>query len=67
MDTRELFSPEAADAGDAAYQRFETRFKIAQVVVVVAVLGLAGVGITLVTKVLKGRKQVPQVISGISL
>jgi hypothetical protein len=53
IEARELFSPETADAGDAAYRRFETRFTATKITVILAILALIGGGITLVIKKVK--------------
>jgi hypothetical protein len=45
VSMRRFFSPKTVAAGDAAYQRFEQRFKSAQVLAVFAGLVLVGSGV----------------------
>jgi hypothetical protein len=67
VNARDLFSVETAAAGDISYQRFETRFRVAQTTVIVVALGLIGAGIFWVGKKLMKSTQAPQIISSISL
>jgi hypothetical protein len=59
IEMRELFSPSTAQAGDAAYRRFATRFALAKIAVISAGLGLLlGLAILLVSKLRKRRQDV---------
>ena len=55
VELRELFSAETVDAGDSAYQRFETRFTITKITAVVAALTLIGGACVLVIRKLTRR------------
>lgn len=55
VDMRDFFSPETVKAGDAAYQKFENRFKAAQIGVIVAGVLLLGGVIILVVRSVKRR------------
>ena len=57
IETRSLFSDEIAKAGDASYHAFETRFRVALVVVILVGLGLVGVGVAWITKKIKMRNK----------
>jgi len=57
IETRSLFSDEIAKAGDASYHAFETRFKVAQVTVILVGLGMVGGGVMWIVKKLKMKKQ----------
>lgn len=50
VETRDFFSPQTAQDGDDAYQKFETRFAAAVVAVIVSILVLIGGGITVLIK-----------------
>jgi len=69
VEMREFFSPSTAAAGDAAYQRFATRFRLAKISVLAAgsvlALGLS----TLLAKMLWNRREKgksPLRVSGVS-
>jgi hypothetical protein len=56
VNARDLFSTETADAGDKSYQKFETRFRAAQVgVITLASLLLVGMVFLIVRKVRKSK------------
>jgi hypothetical protein len=57
IETRSLFPNKIAEAGDASYHAFETRFKGALVAVILTGLGLAGGGIVWITKKIKMRSK----------
>jgi len=59
MEMREFFSPETAAAGDAAYQRFETRFKLAVVSVITVSALLIVLMVYLIIRKVNKRKQAP--------
>jgi hypothetical protein len=59
IEMRKLFSPSTAQAGDAAYRRFATRFAFAKIAVISAGLGLLlGMVILLVSRLRKRRQDV---------
>ena len=53
IETRSLFSDEIAEAGDASYNAFETRFFAAIAIVILTSLGLVGGGVIWIVKKLK--------------
>ena len=67
VETRDFFSPETAQAGDASFQKFKFRFAAAVVAVILTGLSLIGGVIVLVSKKLMERKSTIQIISGTSL
>ena len=67
VETRSLFSADTAQAGDASYHKFETRFRIAQVTVIIIGLVVFGSGGAVAFKKFETLSQTPHVITGISL
>lgn len=57
IKTRSLFPDEIAEAGDASYHSFETRFRAAQVAVIVIGLGVVGGGVLWIVKKFKRTKK----------
>jgi hypothetical protein len=56
VDAGDLFSEDTARAGDASYQKFETRFFATIAVVIITVLGLVVAGIAFAATKLKRKK-----------
>jgi len=57
IEARSLLPDEIAEAGDASYHAFETKFRAAQVVVIAIGLGVAGGGVLWIVKKLKRMKK----------
>ena len=56
VEMREFFSPETAQAGDAAFQRFAVRFMAAKIVVI-TIIFLSGIGVIYLGSRIRNRRQ----------
>lgn len=61
IETRSLFPDEIAETGDASYQAFETRFRVAQGTVIIIGLGGIGGGLLWIIRKLKRTRSKSQV------
>ena len=56
IEARSLFPKNIAEAGDTSYNAFETRFRVAQVIVILTGLGLIAMGYMIVIKKIRRKK-----------
>ena len=59
IEARSLFPKNIAEAGDTSYHAFETRFRVAQVTVILIGLGVITLGVTILIKKIRRKKENP--------